>query len=561
MRKFLGSVIIIVTITLLSCIQIGAKDNITVDSNFVNLETIKNQLQVGQLQKVEFNLFSRDVWFEFCPSNTGSYMIHTYGGLFLQAELYNSAKDIKLDCSNKKDSNISFARTFIQGQKYYIHITVDSEVALFGSYYILTKYIDNPDDELFSQQWGLLNEESGLDINILPAWESIRKEQLKEVYIGIADTGVYLQHVDLENRLNKDLSYNFVHNSTVLYPEAEKYSTLAAKGGHGTAVTGIIGAETGNKIGISGICSNSSLIHMKVLGKRIQNVPYSGSVAAFVQAVEYAQENNIKVINCSFGGASPSVTELDAMEKAGDILFVIAAGNKGNNLDEIPEYPACYYLKNSLVVSSVNRKGEISSFSNYGGPCAIAAPGENILSTYPEDIFDTSSGTSMSAPFVTGVAGLIYSEYPYFSPEQVIKSIVSQDSVTYLEQLKGKVSSRGVLNAYKAIKFAKKQNISNIIDRMKKIFIFDSKEKIMEYLRFAKESSKTNQIILKIAGNKKIEDIVTESKSDLKVLAYLESVDAYVLECNNIEECEAAIERFNNCNNVSYAEMNYIRSE
>lgn len=457
MRKLISIFILLLMITMMSSAQVCAEDCKEVSGEILHKEGAIKELKIGEYEKVDFNIFTKDMWLSFQPSDTGSYIINIYGALFQNVELYDSTKLNMIENSKEKNGTIKFARTFLADSKYYLHITIDSKLIHFGRFYLFIKFLEKPNDELFSEQWGLMNQENGLDINILPAWETVKNCCNNPIRIGVTDTGVFEQHIDLKNKINRELSFNFVHNSNELYPTDEKNSKLAAKGGHGTAVTGIIGAENGNNVGISGVCLNASLVHMKALGKKIDNVPYSGSVAAFVKAVEYAQNNQVKIINCSFGGSSPSEAELEAMIKADDILFIIAAGNNSNNLEELPEYPACYYLKNCLVVSSMNQQGELSKFSNYGGPCDIVAPGENIMTTFPEDVFDTSSGTSMSAPFVSGVVGIILSTYPNLSPEQVISSIVSHDSVTILGNLKGKVRSSGCLNAYKAIKMAQKE--------------------------------------------------------------------------------------------------------
>lgn len=80
-------------------------------------------------------------------------------------------------------------------------------------------------------------------------------------------------------------------------------------------------------------------------------------------------------------------------------------------------------------------------------------------------------------------------------------------------------------------------------------------------MKKARENEKTNQVIVKLEDNNKIENIIKDSKYKVKLLTYLENINAYLLECENIEECEELLINLNSADSVSYAEMNYIRNE
>ena len=96
------------------------------------------------------------------------------------------------------------------------------------------------------------------------------------------------------------------------------------------------------------------------------------------------------------------------MENYPDMLFVVAAGNYGENLASEPVYPASFDHQNMLVVTSVNENNELSSYGNYSPTMVdIAAPGEDIYSTTPEGGYRESSGTSMATPSVSRVAAKI----------------------------------------------------------------------------------------------------------------------------------------------------------
>ncbi|AIQ40646.1 hypothetical protein R50912_11910 [Paenibacillus sp. FSL R5-0912] len=420
-----------------------------------------------------------------------------------------------------------------------------------------------PNDEFFNEQWSLFNPLNGIDINIIPVWKNYKGSNIT---IGVADTGVDYQHPDLINRLDMSLAYNFTHDMKDVFPENEKSSASSARAGHGTHVSGIISAQSNNNQGIAGITSQGSVVPLKVLGSRLTDTSvYNGSIAAFVKAVEYAKANDIRIINCSFGGANPAVTEQEAMYQANDILFVIAAGNSGSNLADYPEYPASYYHDNSLVVAAQNMEGNLAAFSNYGGPTDIAAPGESIISTFPNSLYLYNSGTSMAAPVVSAVSGLVWGNAPYLTALEVKEIVTDVNNVTLVDSLSNKVHSGGMVNAFKAMMSAEPRTESRRFENKKRdIFGENLKSSIDSYLQKADEALKTNQIIVKFAAGVNAEEYInTLEKEELLTgvhfIDYLSSVDAYVLQLSNMEEADKAITALNNSNNILYAEPNYLR--
>ena len=128
------------------------------------------------------------------------------------------------------------------------------------------------------------------------------------------------------------------------------------------------------------------------------------------------------------------------------MLFISAAGNNGTTS---PMYPASFNLPNVLSVAATDSKGQLASFSNYGSNIKVAAPGVDILSTFPQNTYSKLSGTSMAAPFVSGVASLVLSQNGGYSANQV--GTVIEQSVTVMPSLNGKVKTGGTVNAYKAL--------------------------------------------------------------------------------------------------------------
>jgi subtilisin family serine protease len=129
---------------------------------------------------------------------------------------------------------------------------------------------------------------------------------------------------------------------------------------------------------------------------------------------------------------------------------VAAAGNDHNNNDTNPFYPAAYDLSNVLAVAATDHKDQVASFSNYGKISVdLGAPGVDILSTLPGNQYGYLSGTSMAAPHVTGVAGLVYAQFPALTPAEVKARILS--SVDPIKVLQSIVVTGGRLNAAKAL--------------------------------------------------------------------------------------------------------------
>lgn len=243
---------------------------------------------------------------------------------------------------------------------------------------------------------------------------------------------------------------------------------------HGSHVSGIIGADRTNNIGIKGVADNVMIIG-------VRNTPNGDERDKDVaNAIRYAADNGAKVLNMSFGkGYSWDKAIVDDAVKyavSKDVLLVQAAGNDNANIDVEANFPSRKYLDGGvassyIVVGASDFKDDETlkaSFSNYGKTAVdVFAPGVRINSTVPDDNkYAEEDGTSMAAPVVTGLAALIRSYYPKLTAVQVkeiiLKSVVKINHDVTMMKGAETVSipfadlcvSGGVVNAYNALKLA-----------------------------------------------------------------------------------------------------------
>ncbi|MDQ1164403.1 S8 family peptidase [Flavobacterium sp. SORGH_AS_0622] len=244
---------------------------------------------------------------------------------------------------------------------------------------------------------------------------------------------------------------------------------------HNTMVSGIIAANRNNNIGIKGITD------IKIMPL---NISPSGDEhdKDIAMAVRYAVDNGAKIINMSFGKEFSMhkdwVSEAFKYAEEHNVLLVHSAGNDSENLDKVFHYPNDQNYEgirgicnNFISVGSTTKNlGEklVSDYSNYGKENVdLFAPGEDIYTTGAGNIYKTDSGTSFSAPMVSGTAAIIWSYYPNLTAAQV-KQIIMDSGTAYnfeviLPGTKDKkvpfseLSKSGkVLNVYNAMQLAKK---------------------------------------------------------------------------------------------------------
>jgi thermitase len=281
--------------------------------------------------------------------------------------------------------------------------------------YILRAVLD-PNDPFFPSQWGL-------DMIDAPeAWDVTTGSS--DIIIAIVDSGIDLDHLDLKNKIwvNNDETLNgldddgndkvddvkgwdFINNDN--NPQDDY--------GHGTHVAGIAAAETNNSTGVAGLSWGARIMPVKVLGSSGQ-----GPISSVANGITYAADNGAQVINLSLGGTGLADNETlkGAVNYAYSkgCLLVAAAGNCDPSCYE-PIYPAAY--DHVIAVAATNSSDNRAWFSNYGSYIDVAAPGVSIYSTVRNNGYGYMDGTSMATPFVSGLAALIWSEYPGYTNDQV----------------------------------------------------------------------------------------------------------------------------------------------
>jgi parallel beta-helix repeat protein len=345
-----------------------------------------------------------------------------------------------------------------------------------------------PNDPLYNQQWALNNtgNNDGIpdsDIDAPQAWDITTGKT--NITIAIADTGIDYTHPDLIENLwintKEDINNNQKFDN---WPKWRKKDGITGdidnidndgngyiddvigwnfdknnndpmdNFGHGTHCAGIAAAVTNNNKGISGISWNSKIMPIKIGSERKLDL------FAAIEGINYCVENQADIISMSWGGPgyAESLKEtLDNAYKKG-IILVSGAGNIPIDIGVYSFFPASY--KNIIAVSATNNKDELASFSSYGIPVTVAAPGVEILSLRAKNTnmgedekyvvdndYYIASGTSMACPQVSGIVALILSKNPDLTPlevETIIRS--STDKI-----ITNKYAGIGRINAYTAL--------------------------------------------------------------------------------------------------------------
>ncbi len=235
------------------------------------------------------------------------------------------------------------------------------------------------------------------------AWKSTFKGQ--GINIAVIDTGIDQSHSDLS--IKGGVSF-------VGYT-----SSYTDDNGHGTHVAGIIAAKD-NNIGVVGVAPEANIYAVKVLDRLGE-----GYLSDILKGIEWSIQNNMDIINISLGTDTASFALETAVNKAyaKGVAVVAAAGNEGDELGtgESLTYPAAY--PNAISVAAVDSHNNRAVFSSTGQNVDYSAPGDVIDSTDIAGSYSSRSGTSMAAPFVSGIVALFKNAYPTLSIGEIVVKI------------------------------------------------------------------------------------------------------------------------------------------
>ena len=314
--------------------------------------------------------------------------------------------------------------------EYYFSLAnLSNQTTLATNHTQRTQHRIEPNDQFFDKQWNL-------EAIYLPEAWSITNDS-PNISIAVIDTGVDINHPDLQANIDKQNAYNVIAKNNKVVD--------TSKNSHGTHVAGIIGATTNNRIGIAGATWDVNLIPIQVFSDK-----GNATVESLAEGIKKAIEFEVDIINISLGGTQESSYLHECIKEAHDkgIIIIAAAGNKGFI------YPARY--EEVIAVGATNKSHIRWYYYESGDGVKIYAPGVNIWSTFKTSevqAYGELSGTSMAAPLVTGLAALLKANNGV-SDSETLKRILWDTGI----ELDLDYPGTRLINAYAAITEANLDN-------------------------------------------------------------------------------------------------------
>ena len=322
-----------------------------------------------------------------------------------------------------------------------------------------------PNDASLGNQWGLRNTgqvlngnsgPAGSDAKAVPVWSMTTGTNA--VVVAVLDSGAQYTHPDLfTNMWNNPGTVGGcpvgTHGYNVLAANCDPLDDEIFFGGHGTHVSGILGASGNDGNGTSGSNWTTSIMAVKWI-----NAQTNGFTSDLITAMDWviaAKQTgvNVRIVNDSaiYVGLPYSQALADEIDLLGanDILFVGASGNDASNNDATPDYPCSYARPTQICVAALDMDLSLWVAANYGATTVhLGAPGANVFSTLRQNNYGYISGGSMAAPLISGTAALILSLG--YQPAATLKSMIL-NAVDPQPSLNGKSSTGGSLNMCKAV--------------------------------------------------------------------------------------------------------------
>lgn len=277
------------------------------------------------------------------------------------------------------------------------------------------------------------------------------------VVIGITDTGVILNQVDLMNKIAFNAADpidgadndgdGYIDNYRGWDVGMNDNDPTYQGDAHGVHVSGCAAAELNNSTLVAGSGGNCLFLPVKIADA-------SGTLIASYDGIVYAADHGCSVINCSWGGAGGGSFGQGVIDYATNNMDALVVASAGNGSGNLTSFPAAF--DKVISVASTGSTDVHSGFSNYHYTVDVSSPGDNIRSTYGTSTTLSLSGTSMSSPIAAGIVAIIRDYYPAYNALQAgerlkrttdnIYSISGNTSAVYADRL-----GTGRVNLYKAL--------------------------------------------------------------------------------------------------------------
>lgn len=302
---------------------------------------------------------------------------------------------------------------------------------------VSTTSLFEPDDTNFERQYAFFNdgtfslspaiEDADIDMDL--AWRVEKGD--KSIIVAILDTGLKMDHPEFEGRIwanddelidGKDSDNNGYRDDVIGWDFVNNDNDPSDDSGHGTNVTGIVGANGNNNLGYAGVDWNCQLMICKILKE-----DKTGLYEDWVSAIYYAVDHGADIINMSVGGIPKAKILEEAVQYAYDNGVIIVASMMNDN-EATLYYPAAY--ESTIAVGSTNPNdersisflGDTSMGSNFGEHIDVVAPGNYIygIDYQSNSNFNTFwGGTSQAAPLVSGLSALLLAQDPSRNPDEI----------------------------------------------------------------------------------------------------------------------------------------------
>ncbi|HLB33571.1 MAG TPA: S8 family serine peptidase, partial [Chthoniobacterales bacterium] len=431
--------------------------------------------------------------------------------LYLKQKKFSySEMKLKKISSNPSLYQLDFSTTFQSGSSLLaimaniIEVVKSNKLAQSCNPDFLMSSFSDPDDPLYEKQVSLnpqfdygIQAPHNLFSSTNPAIP-IPTNPANSIIIAIIDSGITPNHEDLIDNIisARDASgrLSFYGFDALEENPLLKYRPRDMSG-HGTHCSGIIAASVNNKTGIAGMAGVPGMVKLLACNC-FDRTTKKASCTHAINCIDYARRNGARILNCSWGRPQSSDESSIGFSNNGcqdlenafkkqpkkPCVVITAAGNSGSNNNNFPIYPANYVLSNLVTVAATTYTGTglwvgLKKASNFGKETVhLAAPGHDILSTWPRPVLQGSgkpsipyqykSGTSMAAPHITATLALMMLKFPDLSENEIIKRLFrTSDQEPLIKTKYGRLNLTQALTSYD-IEGSKDDESSNSNDEL-----------------------------------------------------------------------------------------------